>query len=195
MKQSKKRNRVIAVLLLLLVVIFVLGSSYSKYMTQVQGKGIIEVARWAFLVNDQTTSITNLNLVQTYQKDTLLANHIAPGTKGSFDIKIDATGSDVGIDYQVMFENETEKPTNMKFYYNGHMASNIKELEELLTGNIPADAEDKVKIMTIDWQWDYVTGNTKEEIERQDSIDTKDGQILSQYQFDIIITGTQVEPK
>lgn len=185
----------IAVLLLLLVVIFVLGSSYSKYMTQVQGKGIIEVARWAFLVNDQTTSITNLNLVQTYQKDTLLANHIAPGTKGSFDIKIDATGSDVGIDYQVMFENETEKPTNMKFYYNGHMASNIKELEELLTGNIPADAEDKVKIMTIDWQWDYVTGNTKEEIERQDSIDTKDGQILSQYQFDIIITGTQVEPK
>lgn len=195
MKKSKKKGIFIALLVLLVVGMFLLGSSYSKYITQVDGKGVIEVAKWAFLVNGETASITNLNLAQTYQKDTLVANRIAPGTRGSFDIIIDATGSEVGIDYKVAFTNETNKPNNMKFYYNGTMANSIKELETLLTGTISAEAENKVRTMTVEWEWSYVTGESEEEISLQDGIDTRDGQTLSQYQFDILITGTQVEPK
>lgn len=187
---------IIALLLLLFVVVMVLlGTSYSKYITQVDGKGVIEVAKWAFLVNGQTASITNLNLAQTYHADTLAKNHIAPGTRGSFDIVVDATGSEVGIDYQVNFANEINKPSNMKFYYQGNVATNIKELETLLKGTISAEAEEKVKTMTIEWEWSYVSGSTQEEIARQDIIDTNDGKKLTQYQFDIIITGRQVEPK
>lgn len=195
MKKSKKKGIFIALLVLLVVGMFLLGSSYSKYITQVDGKGVIEVAKWAFLVNGETASITNLNLAQTYQKDTLVANRIAPGTRGSFDIIIDATGSEVGIDYKVAFANETNKPNNMKFYYNGTTANSIKELETLLTGTISAEAENKVRTMTVEWEWSYVTGEVEEEISLQDGIDTRDGQTLSQYQFDILITGTQVEPK
>ncbi len=194
MKKSKRKGIYIVLLLLLVVGIFLLGNSYSKYVTQVDGKGVIEVAKWAFLVNGQTASITNLSLAQTYQSDTLVENHIAPGTRGSFDIIVDATGSDVGIDYKVTFANETNKPNNMKFYYNGIMANSIKELETLLAGNISAETENKIRTMTIEWEWSYETGTTKEEIKRQDSIDTQDGQTLNQYQFDILITGTQVEP-
>lgn len=83
----------------------------------------------------------------------------------------------------------------MKFYYNGTMANSIKELETLLTGTISAEAENKVRTMTVEWEWSYVTGESEEEISLQDGIDTRDGQTLSQYQFDILITGTQVEPK
>lgn len=195
MKKTKKKGIIVALLLLFVVAMFLLGTSYSKYITQVDGKGVIEVAKWAFLVNGQTASITNLNLAQTYHADTLVANHIAPGTRGSFDIIIDATGSEVGIDYQVNFENETNKPSNMKFYYQENVANSIKELETLLKGTISAEAEEKVKTMTIEWEWNYVSGTTPEEIAHQDIIDTRDGKNLTQYQFDIIITGTQVEPK
>lgn len=195
MKKTKKKGIIMALLLLLLVVMLLLGTSYSKYITQVDGKGVIEVAKWAFLVNGQTASMTNLNLAQTYHADTLVANHIAPGTRGSFDIVVDATGSEVGIDYQVNFANEINKPSNMKFYYQGNMVNTIKELESLLKGTIPAEAESKVKSMTIEWEWSYVSGSTQQEIMQQDTIDTRDGKNLTQYQFDIIITGTQVEPK
>lgn len=195
MKKTKKKGMIIALLLLLIVAIFLIGNSYSKYITQVDGKGVIEVAKWAFLVNGQTASITNLNLAQTYQPDTLVANHIAPGTRGSFDIIIDATGSEVGIDYQVHFENETNKPTNMKFYYQGNVVNSIKDLETFLQGTVTAEEEQKVKTMKVEWEWSYETGSTEQEIARQDKIDTNDGKNLTQYQFDIIITGTQVEPK
>lgn len=195
MKKSKKRIILLALLLLVLVFMALLaGGSYSKYLTQVQGKGVIEVAKWAFLVNGQTASITNINLAKTYRADTLAQNTIAPGTSGSFDIKIDTTGSEVGINYDVKFENENNKPQNLNFTYDGHTVSNIKELEQFLTGTIDANSNEKIKIMTIEWNWPYETGNSETEKMAQDIEDTNDGKTLEQYSFDIIVTGMQVNP-
>ena len=194
MKKSKKKIFLLLLLILFISIILLLSNSYSKYITQINGKGVIEVAKWAFLVNGQTASITNLNLSNTYNSNTLVSNKIAPGTSGSFDIIIDTTGSDVGIDYKVNFENEINKPNNLIFVYDGHTVNNVKELEQFLQGNINADAENKIKTMTIEWKWKYQTGTTTEEIIIQDKEDTDDGKKLSKYQFDIIITGTQVEP-
>lgn len=193
--KGKTKKKLLFLLLLILTIIFVLmGQSYSKYISQINGKGIIDVAKWAFKVNGQSNSITNLNLLKTYNPTTLKDNKIAPGTSGNFDIVIDTAGSEVGIDYKVEFLNETNKPNNIKFKYEGNTVSNIKELEEFLKGNISQDAENKIKTMTIEWEWEYETGKTKEEILAQDAQDTKDGKELQQYQFDIVITGMQVEP-
>lgn len=195
MKKNKKRIILFILLFLLLVFMFLLGGgSYSKYLEQVEGKGIIEVAKWAFLVNGQTASITNINLAKTYNLETLAQNTIAPGTSGSFDIKIDTTGSEVGISYDVKFENEKSKPQNLMFTYEGHTVNTIKELEQFLVGTIDANSNEKVKIMTIEWNWPYEIGNTKEEKIVQDLEDTEDGKLLQNYSFDIIVTGTQVEP-
>ena len=90
----------------------------ATVLVYVKGKGVIEVAKWAFLVNGETASITNINLGKTYTAETLAQNTIAPGTRGSFDIVIDASGSEVGIDYDVKFLNQTNKPANLKFKYN-----------------------------------------------------------------------------
>lgn len=195
MKKSKKRIILFALLLLLLIFIVLIGgNSYSKYLTQVDGKGVIQVAKWAFLVNGQTASITNLNLAQTYHSDTLVSNRIAPGTRGSFDIIIDTTGAEVGIDYNVTFTNEKDRPQNLLFTYDGHTSSSIKGLEPFLTGTIAANSSEKVKNMTIEWNWPYETGSTVSEKIAQDIEDTQDGKTLEQYQFDIMITGKQVEP-
>lgn len=193
-EKIKKQKIILIVLFLIISAILLFGYSYSKYITQVNGKGVIDVAKWAFLVNGETASITNLNLAQTYRADTLVANKIAPGTKGSFDIVIDTTGSDVGIDYNVAFTNEVSKPSNLKFSYEGNTANSVKELEQFLQGTIAANAEEKIKTMTIEWEWKYETGTTEEEIINYDKKDTTDGKSLEQYQFDIIVTGSQVEP-
>ena len=195
MKKNKKRILLITLLLLVLALMIILGKgSYSKYLTQVNGKGVIEVAKWAFLVNGETASITNINLAKTYTPETLAQNTIAPGTSGSFDIKIDTTGSEVGINYDVKFENENSKPQNLKYTYDGHTVNTIKELEPFLIGTIDANSNEKVKIMTIEWNWPYETGSSETEIIAQDIEDTNDGKLLENYSFDIIVTGTQVEP-
>lgn len=195
MKKSKKRIILLVLLLLLLTFIALLGGgSYSKYLTQVQGKGVIEVAKWAFLVNGQTASITNINLAKTYNAETLAQNTIAPGTSGSFDIIIDTTGSEVGINYDVKFENERNKPQNLKFIYDGHTVNTIKELEEFLTGTIAANSNEKIKTMKIEWNWPYETENPANEKLIKDIEDTNDGKLLETYSFDVIVTGTQASP-
>ena len=108
---------------------------------------------------------------------------------------IDATGSQVGIAYQVQFQNEVGKPTNLQFECNGETVSHIKELEELLVGEIAANEQQKVRTYTVRWKWNYETGNTEEEIQKNDSIDTKEANEIENYAFDIIINGTQIEPK
>ena len=117
------------------------------------------------------------------------------GSSGAFDIVIDATGSQVGIAYQVQFQNEVGKPTNLQFECNGETVSHIKELEELLVGEIAANEQQKVRTYTVRWKWNYETGNTEEEIQKNDSLDTKEANEIEDYAFDIIINGTQIEPK
>lgn len=196
MKKSKKKIILFILLLILLIFISLMGgNSYSKYLSKVDGKGVIQVAKWAFLVNGQTASITNLNLAQSYNSETLVANRIAPGTSGSFDIVIDTTGSEVGINYDVIFANEKGKPQNLQFIYENNIVNTVKELEPYLTGTIDANSDEKIKTMTIQWIWPYETGDTENQKVLQDKEDTQDGQNLENYQFDIVITGTQVEPK
>lgn len=194
MKGKTKKKILFLLLLISTIVLVLMGKSYSKYISQVNGKGIIDVAKWVFTVNGQTSSITNLELLKTYDSSTLKNNQIAPGTSGSFDIVIDTTGSEVGIDYKVEFLNEINKPSNLEFKYQENTVNSIKELEEFLKGNIPFDSEEKIKTMKIEWEWKYETGKNKEEIMEKDIQDTKDGKELEEYKFDIVITGTQVEP-
>ena len=127
--------------------------------------------------------------------ETLVNNKIAPGTTGDFSIIVDATDSEVGVDYNVTFENEKQKPTNLKFIYENVEYSSIQELEDVLQGTINANDENKEKTLHITWKWEYETGDTKEEISNNDKIDTQEGIQDLNYTFDVVVTGTQVTPQ
>lgn len=190
-----KKILIIAVVLLIATITLIAGKSYSRYINEVYGKGVIKVADWSFIVNGESTKITNINLANTYKKETLKENTIAPGTQGSFNIVIDANGSEVGIEYKVIFENETDKPSNLKFVYGEKIVNSIKELEPLLKGEIQAVDAEKIKTMEIKWVWEYETGENKEQIEENNKKDTQDGKLLANYKFDVVIQGNQIEPK
>lgn len=194
MKKSKKI--VLTVIAIIAIILsFVGGHAYAKYMSRVTGKGTADIASWSFKVNEKEDKMQTISLKSTINNSTLLNNKIAPGTEGSFQIKLDATNAEVGINYAIKFENETKKPTNLKFFYEGKSYNSLAELQKDLIGTINADAESKEKNLTIGWKWLYQTGSTQEQIDANDLVDTQDGKTLTNYNFDVIVTGTQVMPQ
>ena len=174
------------------IILLLLGEqSFSKYISEIKGNGSADIARWNFKVNDGKEEIQTIELKSKYNNDIISENKIAPGTEGSFDIRIDASQSDVGIDYDVKFVDETLKPTNLKFIYEGQQYDNISALSDILSGKFDANIEEKQKVFTINWIWPYETGTTDEEKNRNNKIDTDEAQKIANYSFKVIVSGVQ----
>lgn len=195
--ENKKKKVVIAliiVLILLLVTMFIVGNAYSKYRTETRGTGDFPIAKWSFLANGQEGVMYPMELKNTYNADTLVNGKIAPGTSGNFDILIDATGSEVGIEYSVEFYNVAEEPENLVYRYEGVEVSSLVELQNMLKGRIGLNDSNKQKLLEIDWEWKYETGNDSNEISVGDQIDTNNSKNLNEFRFDIYVIGNQEEP-
>ena len=191
----KKKAVVIIAILVAIILSFVGGQTYSKYVTEVRGDGTAQIATWDFKVNGQKEEVQTISLGSTYDSSTLVNGKIAPGTEGNFQIKVDATGSDVGIDYKIKFTDETTKPANLKFYYQEVEYNSVLELGDALSGTINADDENKLKTFDIKWKWNYETGSNPTEVASNDKIDTQNAQEITNYEFDVIVSGTQVLPQ
>lgn len=179
-----------------------LGITYSKYTNKITGNGETEIAKWNFKVNQATEEFATIKLAETYDKSTLLNGKIAPGTSGSFDLVIDATDSEVAVKYVVDFLNEENKPKNLKFKYDkkdGTLNSvktldEIEDYEQYFTGIIDANDSNKIRVLTVKWEWPYETGKSDGTLDANDLLDTKDGLSALDYSFDVVVTGTQVAP-
>ena len=192
---TKNKKIIIGLCALVIIVIaFIGGNVLAKYQSQIKGKGVADVAKWSFNVNGNNSSIQTIAINKNYDESSLTNGKIAPGTEGSFDIIIDASGSEVGVDYKVDFLNENNKPTNLKFKYENKEYSSLQELQSKLVGTINANDETKTKNIKINWIWEYETGRSKQ-IPENDRIDTEEGVKNLDYTFDVVVTGTQVVPK
>lgn len=195
--QNNKKKRIIGIviiLMFLIITVLITGNTYCKYRTEVRRTGDFSVAKWSFLVNSNSGTLAPIELKNTYNTDTLVNGKIAPGTRGSFDILIDTTGSEVGIDYCIEFYNIAYQPENLVFSYEETEVKTLKELEVLLKGTIGVNDEEKQKTITINWEWKYQNGNTSDEMSVMDQIDTNDGINLNNFMFDIYVIGSQVLP-
>lgn len=192
---NKKKTLLIVALILCIIMSFFIGKTFAKYTSKVEGSGIAEVAKWSFKVNSSESQIQTINLMETYDDKTLTNGKIAPGTQGQFELILDSTDSEVGVNYSIKFEDEQNKPNNLKFIYNNNEYSTLKEMETVLTGTIDANATNKVKSVIIQWQWPYETGDNSQEISSNDNLDTEDGSLSQDYKFNVIVSGTQVIPE
>ena len=68
-----------------------------------------------------------------------------------------------------------------------------EDFEEYFTDVIDADDTNKVRTLTVNWEWPYETG-TADEIAANDKVDTDDGLNALDYTFNVVVTGTQVVP-
>ena len=193
---NKKKTALLVICVLLAIILsFIGGKTFSKYVSEVKGTGTAEIANWVFKVNGKEDVVQNVNLLSTYNNETLINNKVAPGTSGSFNIVVDATGTEVGVDYRIQFLNESEKPQNLIFTYDDQQYTTIQKKKKDLSGTINANDENKTRTITINWEWQYETGENENEINQNDKIDTDNAKQLENYTFDIYVTGTQVMPQ
>ena len=191
-----KKKKIVLILLVTstIVTAFLGGNSFSKYAAQVQGQAVADVANWSFKVNENTQQMATINLTSQNDEGKIAQNKIAPGTHGSFNIVIDASEAEVGIDYKIEIKNEQKIPQNMTFTHGGSSFNNLKEMEDYFHGTIDANSEEKVKTYTINWDWPYTTGDGADEIEKNDRQDTIDAS-AGDYSCDIVVSGMQVKPQ
>ena len=110
----KEKNIILFVLLGTLLCLFgIAGASYSLYKSSPRGKSMGSIANWNFTANGSSSTFAiNLATNATNASD----GKIMPGSYGSFDIKLDATGTDTDVNCKITFENIIGKPDNLNFY-------------------------------------------------------------------------------
>lgn len=195
MNKQKKITKIVVAAILLLVVILI-GYTFSKYTKSYTIPTASTVAKWSFageVFNAKNSStVATISLADTISDSTIKENRIAPGTNGDFTIVVDATGSEVDLDYTVELLEETNKPQNLKFSYNGNVYKSLSELissEEIFSGKIGYADQEMKKEMLIEWEWPYESYDEEGNI--LDDIDMQDGENISNYEFTLKINGTQ----
>lgn len=182
---NKKIKIAIILIAIILIAAITISIAYSRYYTKGTGEGSATVAKWSFKVNEQTDNIGTITLGNTASDNNEVAEgKIAPGTSGQFDVNIDATGSEVGIDYTIKIgQPSTAFPTNLKFYEDASHQKEIANLQDVgLAGSIGLADTTKTKTVSIYWDWEYGTDNDE---------DTLAGKNAETITFDVFVTGIQ----
>lgn len=186
----------VTALALTLVTTCLMGSTLARYVTEVTGSATATVAKWSFKVNGQAEKFT-IDLGRTAYTDTTIADKvIAPGTSGSFDIVIDGTGSDVGIDYEIKLKaaDGITFPNDMVFSTEAITEAKPGEgfsefIKTAIKGSVDQSdgAEVMKKTVTIYWAWAFDENDTK---------DNNDNDYAGKnWKIDITVTGKQAAPK
>ena len=165
MKNKKKKIIVCLVVALIILLCFLAGCVLAKYIANVTGTTIGDIANWSFKVNESTTAITDsISLVNTVDGSTLVNGKMAPGTSGSFSFEVDATGSEVDVGYYVTFFDENATSGNLQFEYKGNKYSTLEELSNAVSGVLD-ESNNQKEIVTIGWTWLYEAENLDSESE------------------------------
>ncbi len=139
-------------------------------------------------VNYKNIDFRNINLAETINRKTLIYEKIAPGTRGSFNIILEANKNSK---YKVVFNSINKKPQNLKFKANINNkeignANTLEELQKYLIGYIRKNEKIDIRV---NWYWEF---EDNEDNEQNDKQDTKDAQYIKKYQFDINAIGEEI---
>ena len=151
---KKKKGLFVVTEILILIILFATGYTFSKYYQSVSGNISLQVAPWIF--NVTTNNNKPLSEITLQGID---GGQLAPGSNGSFNITIDATGSGVDIAYITKVTNEN-LPESFKFYVAGENPTTYETLTELanveLNGTmLMSDASTQYRSYTICWEWPF----------------------------------------
>ena len=168
-EEKKKSNLGFMLLVILLISVILCISSFgiatwARYRSVTGSNVEAQIAKWSFKVNGEEEQFADINLADTIAFTNVEKTTIAPGTYGSFDLEIDASGSEVSLDYYIKI-NLTSKPTNLKLYSDSLFQNELEVINnkiELEDEILLADIDIPV-VKTIYWKWDYRTNTMPSE--------------------------------
>ncbi len=193
--KNKKRVMRICIVITFITLVFLAGYTFARYYQSINvGGGSATIARWSFGSKNVSTDIK------------LSEEKIAPGSNGNFEIEVDATHSEVPVEYQIIVSDEKNIPTNMKFHaqIKDEKGTTVKQtgeyssFEELanheLTGEIPVEQNNQKRTMVVYWDWPFNEEDTTA-IDANDATLTQDGEGDSNLEcgFNIQIIGRQAK--
>lgn len=163
-KKSYAARLGVLALALTLATTCLMGGTLAKYTSEVTGTGTVAVAKWSFKADNTGTPSATETWAFTLA-DTKAANanvktdRVAPGDTGSVVIKMDASGSEVAVDYSITIDKTGLSTTNgvIEFYSDKSCTTEIPVGG--LTGSIALDDVGTAVEKPIYWKW-VTTDNT-----------------------------------
>lgn len=198
-----KKIFTVLLIIVLLVVAFIGGNSFGKYRSEDYKSLYANVAYWHitedFLVNGRSSMSGNIELSDTCLPETLVNGRIAPGTSGTFGVRLDARGTETGVDYIIRIDNTSDLrlPKNVIFRCTSrNFVEPDGDLLSGLHGSIPANApqEGKMVDIEIEWVWAYDSPDYYDSY-LYDRQDTLDGENNGSFGFRFVIECVQAMPQ
>ncbi|MBQ8131184.1 MAG: hypothetical protein IJ193_01690 [Bacilli bacterium] len=109
---KKRKNFVLlGILLLVAVTSGVVAVTYSRYITIAEGNSSATVAAWRISINGNSTvadthtfTSNDFTWVNNNSGGNVLGDHIAPGVTGNTTIQLDATNTQVDVEYSITID-------------------------------------------------------------------------------------------
>ena len=130
-------------ILIVLVVICMIGlivGSIAYYQKIVSGSLTTNTGKAIFVLKDSDGTVWNNKVIEL--------GEVNPGDSGSFDVVMDASGSDVDM-YATLELERNNLPTNLKFYTNPDHKSQLNKKYTFLE-----KSGESVSSLTLYWYWD-----------------------------------------
>lgn len=149
MKKKDKIFNTISISVIAILLLAICGTVvFAYYQTQIPVTGNVHTKAWVFKA---TAAGKEIN--KTFSDS---IGNLKPGSKGSYTITVDATGTEVDLTYKIElgYATGSETITNLKFCTDEaceHELSNTNTL----TGEILASSSTRTKDVTIYYVWPY----------------------------------------
>lgn len=139
MRNKKDTIFLIFFLILLAISFKFMGDTFARYVDVYDGKTRTEVAAWAF-EGDNLNEVININLLENTDSTKLINGRVAPGSSGTFKIKVSNKNSEVSIEYNIELD-QSSIPSNLVITNPDIQKGTLKYGEE--------------KDLTFNWEWQY----------------------------------------
>lgn len=153
---DKNKRILLAVICAIFGFTSIILGTISYYGTTIQGTVTGKSKAFSFDVYHQSEKFTEINLYDTINVHNGKDGVINPGDSGEFTLTIIGTGSEVNLDYSIVFTS-SNTPSNMHFYLDENKTNEITISNYTINGTINVGS-DMTKTHTIYWQWPYDSG-------------------------------------
>ena len=176
-----------AAVVLTMVTTSLVGGTFAKYTSTVDGKVTASVAKWAVSFTSDGKALPSktedekVYLINANDSATTAKDKIAPGSYGQIDLSIDGTNAEVGFTYTITVDTNDLNSVPIKFYAsdddrksNTPIAAkdSVNPNTLLLTSDAimlnKNDKQQQKETVTIYWAWNS-TGDDDEAINNSDT--------------------------
>lgn len=185
MKKNKMMRLASGLLVAVLLTTSMISGTFAKYVSTASGSDTARVAKWDIEVNDNKLAVKNaevkFDLFGTIKdsngdnetdvkKGSETEKIIAPGTKGSFEFKIENL-SEVNAKYTIEFEETNAGNVPIQYSVDGNTWVDSADDLETSVKDKEINMGEAAKAETVYWRWVY-EGGTGSHAGQTDETDT-----------------------